>query len=90
MILIVSFALWLLCGIIKDEVVLDIGNSIFYVFYNHYNTQCGKMKDLLSPKKYFVKSTRYLVISLVKMLLSRNFYQKSVRVNFRFYHTVLW
>ena len=38
MILIVSFALWLLCGIIKDEVVLDIGNSIFYVFYNHYNS----------------------------------------------------
>ena len=37
MILIVSFALWLLCGIIKDEVVLDIGSSVFYAFYYHKN-----------------------------------------------------
>ena len=29
-----------------------------------------------------------LVISLVKTLLSRNFYQKCVKVNFRNYHTV--
>ena len=44
------------------------------------------MKDLLSPKKYSVKST--LVISLAKMLLSRNFCQKSVRANFRNFQTV--
>ena len=30
----------------------------------------------------------YLVILLVKTLLSRNFCQKSVRVNFRNFHTV--
>ena len=41
------------------------------------------MKNLLSPKKNFVKSTRYLVFSLVKMLISRNFCQKSVTVNLR-------
>ena len=31
----------------------------------------------------------YLVISLVKPLFSRNFFQKSMRVNFRNFHTVL-
>ena len=46
------------------------------------------MKNLLSLKKNFVKSTTYLVISLVKPLLSRNFCQKCVRVNFRNFHTV--
>ena len=34
--------------------------------------QCGKMKDLLSPKKIF-RQLNSLVISLVKTLLSRNF-----------------
>ena len=34
------------------------------------------------------RQINYLVISLVKMLLSRIFCQKSVRVNFRFYYTV--
>ena len=38
-------------------------------------------------KKIF-RQINYLVISLVKMLLSRNFCQKSVRVNFLKYHTV--
>ena len=37
-------------------------------------------RNFLSLKKYFVKSS--LVIHLVKMLLSRNFCQKSVRENF--------
>ena len=44
--------------------------------------QCGKMKSFLSPEKNFVKSTtpilRYLVISLVKVSLSRKFCQKSI------------
>ena len=53
--------------------------------------QCRNYRNLLSPKKYFVKSTMYLVISLVKELLARNFCQKRVRVNFRNFHTVrLW
>ena len=54
--------------------------------------QCGKIKNLLSPNFFFVKSTRHLVNSLVKLLLSRNFCKKSVRENFPnlhivFYHT---
>ena len=49
-------------------------------------TQCGKMKNLLSPKK--IRQTNSLVFSLVKTLLSRNFCQRSVTVNFRNFHTV--
>ena len=41
-----------------------------------------KKKNLLLMKKFSVKSTRYLVISLVKPLLSRNFCHKCLRVNF--------
>ena len=36
----------------------------------------------------FFRQINYLVISLVKPLLSRNFCQKCVRVNFRNYPTV--
>ena len=43
-------------------------------------TQCGKMKNLLSPKK--IRQTNSLVFSLVKTLLSRNFCQ---RENFSFF-----
>ena len=43
---------------------------------------CGNCGNLLSLKKIFRQIT-YLVISLVKLLLSRNFCQKCVRVNFR-------
>ena len=50
---------------------------------------CENNRNFLLPKKYFVKSTTYLVISLVKMLLSRNLCQKRVRVNFRNFYTVL-
>ena len=49
-------------------------------------TQCEEMKNLLSPKKWNCQ-INYLVICLVKMLLSRNFCQKSVRINFHYYHT---
>ena len=35
-----------------------------------------------------LRQINYLVMSLVNSLLSRNFCQKSVRVIFRFYHTV--
>ena len=45
-----------------------------------------------STEKYFVKSTTYFVISLVNTLVSRNFCQNRVRVNFCNFHTVwkLW
>ena len=45
------------------------------------------MKKILSPRKKF-RQIDYLVISLVKPLISRNFCQKSLRVNFRNFHTV--
>ena len=48
------------------------------------------MSNLLSLKKSFVKSTTYLVISLVKVLLSRYFCQKNVRVIFWNFHTKLF
>ena len=43
-------------------------------------------KFTLTEKKF--RQINYLVISLVKTLLSRNFCQKRVRVNFRNFHTV--
>ena len=52
--------------------------------------QCWKTKTLLIEKKYFMKWTTYLVISLVKQLLSQNFCQKNERVNFHNFHTTLW
>ena len=51
------------------------------------DTNCGKMKNLLLPKSFSVKLT--LVIYLVNASLSRNFCQKSVRVNFCNFHTVI-
>ena len=48
-----------------------------------------KNEKFTLTEKNFVKSTTYLVISLVKPLVSRNFCQKLVRVNFRNFHTVL-
>ena len=45
--------------------------------------------EIRSHLIFFVKSTIYLVISLVKPLLSRNFCQKCVRVNFRIFHSTL-
>ena len=48
-----------------------------------------KTRNLLLPltEKFFLQ-INYLVISLVNVLLSRNFCHKSVRVNFRNFHTV--
>ena len=53
--------------------IANLGNKNFNVLCPH----CGKMKNLLSPKFFSVKST--LVIYLVNALLSRNFCQKSMR-----------
>ena len=41
-----------------------------------------------SPKKKKNRLINYLVISLIRMLLSRTFCQKSGRVNIRYQHTV--
>ena len=51
--------------------------------------QCGKMLDSISAKTKFVKSTS-IFFSLVKTLLSRNFWSKKcdMTVNFRNFHTV--
>ena len=51
-----------------------------------------KLRKFTLTEKIFRQIT-YLVISLVKLLLSRNFCQKSVRENFCNFHTVqctLW
>ena len=37
-----------------------------------------------------IRQINYVVISFVNPLLSRNFCEKSVRVNFRNFHTVVW
>ena len=42
-----------------------------------------------SLTKLFFHEINYLVTSLVKPLLSRNFWQKSVREKFSFFHTAL-
>ena len=50
---------------------------------NFHPWYCGNYRNLLSLKKNFIKWIMYLVISLLaKLLLSRNFYQNRVRVNF--------
>ena len=47
-----------------------------------------KLRKFTLTEKIFRQIT-YLVMSLVKMLLSRNFCQKRVRVNFRNFHTAV-
>ena len=43
--------------------------------------QCGKMKNLHTITEKIFRQINYLVISLEKTLLSRNFCQKSARVH---------
>ena len=77
---------------------IDFTKSVIYWSENNqtncnvvYCLQCGKMKNLLLPKKKKFRQIISLVFSLViKMFLSRNFCQKSVTVNFRNFHTVLF
>ena len=49
--------------------------------------QCGKTRNSLPLEKIF-REINSLVTSLLKTLPSRNFYQKSMRVNFHNFHTV--
>ena len=44
-------------------------------------------REILSHQKEF-RQINYLVTSLVKMFLSRNFFQQRLRVNFQNFHTV--
>ena len=65
--------------------------KIDFFFFREINCNrftLWKLQKFTVTKKNFVKLTTYLVISLVKMLLSRNFCQKRVTVNFRNFHTV--
>ena len=55
-------------------------------YCNFGSTHYGKMKKILSSIFFPVKSTQ--VIYLVNSLLSRNFCQKSLRVNFRYFYPV--
>ena len=57
------------------------GNSI------NFHSTLWKLRKLTLTEKIFRQIT-YLVIYLVKLLLSRNFCQKCVRVNYRYFHTV--
>ena len=50
-------------------------------------TQCGKTRNSLPLEKIF-HEINSLVMSLSKTLPSQNLYQKSMRVNFRSFHTV--
>ena len=52
-----------------------------------YLAQCEKTRNSLSTNIF--REINYSVTSVVKTLLSRNFCQKSVRENFRDFHTVL-
>ena len=61
-----------------------------YLKKKWFTFHCGwKLRKFTLTKKIF-RQTNYLVISLVKVLLSRNFCQKRVRVNFCNFHTVVW
>ena len=54
-----------------------------------HTVQSVEIAEICSHRKK-IRQINYLEISLVKTLLSRNFCQKWVRVNFRNFHTVLW
>ena len=64
---------------------------IVFVFTKFFKlrkfSECGNLNKILSPN-FFRQINNFLAISLVKMLLSRNFWQE--RVDFRnFKHTLL-
>ena len=73
-----------------------ISRKIFELDRVLQNAQCTlfwlhsvEITEIYCHQKIF-RQIAYLVISLVKMLLSRNFCQKRVTANFRNFHTVLW
>ena len=80
---------WFFLFVKKDWKMLKIARIEYYHVLTYLDWSISKMPTITLIEKIFRQIT-YLVISLVNMLLSRNFCQKSVRVNFCFYHTVQW
>ena len=58
------------------------------VKYNTVAEQCGTANEQSTLTKIFFRQINSLVIYLVNALVSRNFCQKSMRVNFRNFHSV--
>ena len=79
--------------LLKNYLRVDFTKKNFgerkFIVFPHYTAHCENCRNLLSPKKNIVKLTIHVEISLTKKLLSRNFCQKSVKVNFRNFHTAL-
>ena len=63
------------------------GTKKIWIFHTHSVTLWKNEKFTLT--KIFFRQINSLVIYLVNALVSRNFCQKSVRVNFRNFHSVL-
>ena len=61
------------------------GKSV--AFFSFFHTHSVEKWKIYSHRNFF-RQINSLVIYLVNALLSRNFCQKSVRVNFRNFHTV--
>ena len=76
--------------LISYQMIATIKISKFCYCFDEKNIQdacvCRNEKNYSHRKK--IRQINCLVISLVKLLLSRNFCQKRVRVNFRNFHTV--
>ena len=61
--------------------VISRFSTLCYICTSNYvNAQCGKMKNLLPPKK--ISSINYLVFSLAKPLISRDFCQKKCETKY--------
>ena len=67
----------------KRKIIEFTVNSCYCV----YKTQCGKVKNLLSTKQYFVKSPTFNNV-FCKNVAFTKYLPKNVRVNFRNFHTV--
>ena len=81
--LVISFVKTLLSRNFCQKCV-RLDRSSFYT-----STLCSEKEwKIYSHRKFFFRQINYLVISLVKPSLWRNFCQKCVRVNFRNFHTV--
>ena len=68
-------------------------STMYHVYHNiscdkGFHFTVWKNEKFSLTEIFFVKSTTYLVISLVKPLFSRNFCEKRVRENFRNFHSV--
>ena len=74
---------------LKTLISRDFCDKVVAVKLRNFHTvgvTLWKNEKFSFTEKNFVKSTRYLVISLAKPLLSRNFCEKNVRENFRNFH----